>query len=88
MRNFQDPLYKDWRKKVYARDNFQCQWPNCNIKKKLNAHHIKTWADYPSLRYNIDNGITLCYTHHKMIRGLEEIYEAVFYKILLNKKER
>jgi predicted restriction endonuclease len=88
MRNFQDPLYKDWRKKVYSRDNFQCQWPNCSIKKKLNAHHIKIWADYPSLRYNIDNGITLCYTHHKMIRGLEEIYEAVFYKILLNKKER
>lgn len=87
MRNFQDPLYKDWRKKVYARDNFKCQWPNCNIKKRLNAHHIKTWANYPGLRYVIDNGITLCYYHHKMIKGLEHLYESTFLQMVLNKKK-
>lgn len=86
IRNFDDPLYKKWRKDVYSRDKFTCQWPSCNTKKKLNAHHIKTWSEYPSLRFCVDNGITLCSYHHKMIKGLENIYEAVFIKILANKR--
>lgn len=86
MRNYDDPLYKKWRKDVYARDGFMCQWPNCNSKKKLNAHHINTWANFPGLRFDINNGITLCYNHHKMIKGLENIYAAVFFKIIANKK--
>lgn len=86
LRNFDDPLYKKWRKEVYKRDHHKCQWPGCFMTKKLNAHHIKTWSNYPGLRFNIDNGITLCYNHHKMIKGMEEIYEAIFLKILANKK--
>ena len=36
-RNFEDPQYKKWRKDVYKRDNFHCQWPGCvNNKKSLN----------------------------------------------------
>lgn len=83
-RNYDDPQYKKWRKSVYKRDNHQCRWPNCNQKTKLNAHHIKQWAHYPSLRFEINNGITLCKRHHKMITGMEEIYEAIFFKILAN----
>ena len=86
MRNYDDPNYKKWRKAIYQRDNYVCQWPGCNIRKRLNAHHIKTWSQCPSLRFCVDNGITLCYNHHKMIKGLEHIYEAVFFKILANKK--
>lgn len=81
MRNYQSPEYKQWRKKVYTRDKHQCQWPGCSSRKKINAHHIKTWANFPGLRYDINNGITLCYEHHKMISGMENYYEAVFIKI-------
>lgn len=88
VRFFKDPLYKSWRKSVYERDNHKCQWPGCNSHKKLNAHHIKKWSDYPSLRFVVDNGITLCYVHHKMIKNLEEIYEAVFFKIIAEKKKK
>lgn len=87
IRNFNDPLYKQWRKAIYKRDNFKCQWPNCSLKNKLNAHHIKTWANYPALRYSVDNGITLCSMHHKLIKGIEYIYEAVFFKIISDKKK-
>jgi len=87
-RNFDDPLYKGWRNKVYARDHHTCQWPGCDKKKRLNAHHIKRWAEYPSLRFVVENGITLCYQHHKMISGMEEIYESVFFKILADKKNK
>ena len=82
IRNFQDPLYKDFRRKVLARDKRQCQWHGCNSKKKLNVHHIKTWAQCPGLRYDENNGITLCRAHHDMIKGVEYLYEAVFFKIV------
>lgn len=87
-RNFNDPEYKKWRKSIYSRDGYKCQWPNCYLKTKLNAHHIKTWANCPSLRYNIENGITLCSLHHKLIKGIEHIYEAVFFKILADNKNK
>tara|TARA_E500000178_G_scaffold307394_1_gene320320 strand:+ start:37 stop:309 length:273 start_codon:yes stop_codon:yes gene_type:complete len=87
-RNFQDPNYKEWRKKVFARDKFSCQWPNCVLKSKLNAHHIKKWADNPGLRFLVANGITLCHKHHKMIHGNEEVYAALFLKILYDKHGR
>lgn len=86
-RNFQDPLYKQWRLSVYKRDNYTCQWPGCSTKKRLNAHHIRTWANFPGLRYLVDNGITLCYQHHKMIKNMENIYESVFHKIVLENKK-
>jgi len=86
MRNFQDPNYKKWRKEVYKRDHHKCQWPNCSISKSLNAHHIRTWAHYPGLRFDVNNGITLCSQHHKMIKGLESIYESVFSKMILDKQ--
>lgn len=81
IRNFDDPEYKKWRKQVYTRDKHQCQWPGCQSKKRLNAHHIKTWSEYPSLRFSVQNGITLCYSHHKLIKGVESYYEAVFLSI-------
>ena len=85
-RNYQDPQYKEWRKKVYARDNHTCRWPGCKNKKKLQAHHIYRWADFPSLRFEIKNGISLCKIHHDMIKNQEDIYAPIFSKILANKK--
>ena len=84
-RNFKDPVYVNWRKKVYARDKYTCQWPGCKSKKKLNAHHIKRWADNPILRFEVNNGITLCWRCHKNIQNKEEQYEQFFFKILLAK---
>lgn len=86
-RFYKDPLYIKWRKSVYERDKYKCQWPGCSTKKRLNAHHIKTWAEYPALRFVVDNGITLCYLHHKMIKNMESLYESVFFNIVKNKKK-
>lgn len=54
--------YKIWRKQVYERDGYCCT--KCGSKIKLNAHHIKSWKKYPALRYNVDNGVTLCEKCH------------------------
>ncbi len=55
--------YRLWREAVYARDNWTCQV--CQQKGgKLEAHHISPFADYPELRFAIDNGKTLCKKCH------------------------
>lgn len=82
MRRFYDNQYKQWIKKIFARDRHSCQWPGCSSKKKLNAHHIKKWSDYPGLRFHLDNGITLCKQHHDLIKNNEENYEMFFFKII------
>lgn len=86
LRNFNDPQYKKWRKAVYKRDGHKCRWPNCNLKRKLNAHHIRTWANFPGLRFDVNNGISLCKYHHDLIKGMENIYESTFLRILANDK--
>jgi hypothetical protein len=80
-RNFDDPKYIEWRKAVYARDGFRCQMPGCNPPKrrgKIHAHHIRKWADYPSLRFMVSNGVTLCDKCHKRVTGNEESFQAMF----------
>lgn len=55
--------YRDWRINVYKKDNFTCQV--CfKTKKFLNAHHLYNYADYKDLRFDLNNGITLCKECH------------------------
>lgn len=56
--------YRTWRTKVFERDNYtcvQCGKTNCYLE----ADHIKSFAYYPELRFDIDNGRTLCLECHK-----------------------
>ena len=81
-RNYDDPVYKDWRKKVYSRDKFQCQMPGCKSKYRLQAHHINNWSSAAILRYDVDNGITLCRSCHERITGHEHAYQSLFSQIV------
>ena len=58
-----DSRYEGWRVKVFKRDNWTCQ--HCGFKGGwVEAHHKKSWAKYVELRYDVDNGITLCKPCH------------------------
>lgn len=61
-----DKKYAKWRSEVLARDNWVCQ--TCGLFKSgdMETHHIKSWAKFPELRYEVSNGVTLCRECHKL----------------------
>ena len=65
-------IYREWRKKVFQRDDWTCQkcklrqgW-NKRLKRRIviEAHHILNFGEYPELRFVVENGITLCKECH------------------------
>lgn len=62
MRN--SAAYDNWRKSVFSRDNYTCQF--CGERGgRLTADHIKEWFLYPALRFDVSNGRTLCEPCHR-----------------------
>jgi predicted restriction endonuclease len=56
--------YKEWRKAVFERDNYTCQF--CGKHGgSLQADHIKPFALFPDLRLELSNGRTLCIPCHR-----------------------
>lgn len=55
--------YKEWRTAVFERDNYSCTW--CGAKGDINADHIKPFSVYIELRFDVENGRTLCVPCHK-----------------------
>jgi len=58
--------YKLWQDSVKNRDGNKCQKCGENRVSKTTAHHIKNFAEFPELRFAIDNGITFCRDCHKL----------------------
>jgi len=56
--------YRLWREAVFARDNWTCHKYGTK-GGELNSHHIKNFAQYPELRFAIDNGVTLSIKAHR-----------------------
>ena len=55
--------YEDWRNQVYAKDYYTCQCCG-KTNTNINAHHILNFAHNEELRYDVNNGITLCEECH------------------------
>lgn len=61
--------YKEWRVAVFERDNYTCQ--HCGRKcgngydVYLEAHHLKSFSEYRDLRFDVNNGLTLCKECHE-----------------------
>lgn len=56
--------YARWRKAVFERDDYICQF--CGLRGGvLNADHVKPFAKFPELRFELSNGRTLCEPCHR-----------------------
>lgn len=76
------PAYKEWRNSVFQRDGWACRMGSDDCKGQLQAHHILRWADYPELRYEVNNGITLCQAHHPRKRAEEKRLVPTFRELV------
>ena len=64
--------YKDeqWRKSVFEKDNYTCQYCGDNKGHNLNAHHKNGHHWCKEQRYETDNGVTLCEECHKYFHSI------------------
>lgn len=75
-------IYTDWQQGVYKRDIYKCKISNQDCSGAIVAHHILPWRDYPELRYDVNNGITLCKFHHPR-KWVEESRLSSYFQSLI-----
>ena len=77
-----DVQYRYWMLQVKTRDNWKCKIANEDCDRRLESHHILDWVNYPELRYDINNGITLCQGHHPKTRDEDQRLMPVFQELV------
>jgi|SRR5579872_2654036 len=75
--------YQEWMFAVKNRDNWKCKINNIDCKGQLEAHHILPKRDYPELRYEVNNGITLCHFHHPRKHKEESRLSSYFKQLIV-----
>ena len=58
----------DFLRYCLSRDNYQCRI--CGSKENLQGHHLNSYKNYPELRYEPTNGITLCKNCHQLFHNI------------------
>jgi hypothetical protein len=53
------------RKALEARDDHTCQWPGCERRRHLDAHHRTHWA--AGGETSLENLVLLCFHHHRLV---------------------
>ncbi len=76
-------VYRDWRKRVCVRDGWKCKINNQDCKGHIEAHHILGYTAHPEVRYDINNGITLCHFHHPRRRSEEAKLSPYFQSLVI-----
>ena len=64
-RDMQNGEIRKWTSEIFKRDNYTCKCCKKKGNTFLNAHHLNSWNKYKELRFEINNGITLCEDCHK-----------------------
>ena len=73
-----------WARKVKTRDSWKCKIANNDCMGTLEIHHILAVRDFPELRYEINNGITLCHFHHPRKREEARRLVPFLRKLIIN----
>ena len=76
-KNCESTKLKDWKNQVFLRDNWTCT--ECGQHRYVQVHHIKSWKEYPELRFVVSNGTTLCPKHHKAKHNRRHLTGSIKY---------
>lgn len=77
----------EWRKAVFERDNYACQV--CHLRGGyIEADHIKPWAYFPNLRFELSNGRTLCRPCHDRTKESYKVMRRKYEKDTAQAKEQ
>lgn len=74
--------HREWSRSVKNRDGWVCKISNGDCSGQVVAHHILPWRDYVELRYEVNNGITLCHFHHPRKRNDEMRLSPYFQELV------
>lgn len=73
--------YKNWRRGVFKRDDWRCVW--CGERGgKIQADHIKPFAYFPELRFELSNGRTLCIECHRKTDTYGNRYARTLHRVV------
>ena len=90
-RIYKTKKYITWRNKIFKRDRYKCQFPDCGkVGGHIQAHHIKPKYQYPEKIFDVLNGITLCYKCHNNLhaKDLVEKYAIIFGRLAKTNKPK
>lgn len=73
------------QQKIFQRDNYTCQICE-QYSGYLQVDHIKKWADFPELRFELDNCRTLCMACHYYITFKRKFPQGVVWGHNLNQR--
>lgn len=62
--------YKIWREALLRRCENKCE--ECGNNKRLHAHHIKCFYQYPEIRFSLENGKILCQSCHSRLHKIRD----------------
>ncbi len=71
---------------VFARDNYTCQVCD-SYGGSIQVDHIKSWSDYPELRFDINNCRTLCMSCHYYVTFRKKIPAGIIWGHNLSKRK-
>lgn len=64
---YEQKMLQRWTERVKERDDYKCRMASAECSGSLHAHHMIPKAMAPGVRFDVENGITLCEFHHKQI---------------------
>lgn len=85
VRPMNDWRAREWSRAIKNRDGWRCKIVNDNCSGKLEAHHILPWSKFPELRYELNNGITLCHFLHPKKRDDEMKLSPYFQQLVASR---
>jgi hypothetical protein len=85
IRRLKKKLLALWSMKVKELNGNCCEVDGCSTGNALNSHHVENFVVNPELRYDLNNGVCLCQSHHKFLAKSAHKSFIFMYDLMLKK---